>query len=112
TWARRLRPMSFLRACAELTRPGSRVDFGTALSRGSLRCFAPYLDKARNRRVLHFILSFQAEPCKEERKWNKAEGGEKPLLLHRSASFVAKACPRRLRPMPFLRESEAGETLE
>ncbi|KOF10701.1 hypothetical protein AC739_08560 [Planococcus glaciei] len=43
---------------------------------------------------------------------NEAEGGEKPLLLHRSASFVAKACPRRLRPMPFLRESEAVETLE
>ncbi|QDY45914.1 hypothetical protein FK545_12115 [Planococcus glaciei] len=43
---------------------------------------------------------------------NEAEGGEKPLLLHRCASFSAKACPRRLRPMPFLRESEAVETLE
>ena len=28
---------AFLRACAELTRTGARVDFGTSLSRGSRR---------------------------------------------------------------------------
>ncbi|KOF09856.1 hypothetical protein AC739_13125 [Planococcus glaciei] len=62
--------------------------------------------------MLDFPASLHVTSFKEAGKWNEAEGGEKPLLLHRCASFVAKACPRRLRPMPFLRESEAVETLE
>jgi hypothetical protein len=40
---------AFLRACTELTRPDGRVDFGTALSRGSLRCFAPSLGNKEER---------------------------------------------------------------
>ncbi|MCP2035046.1 hypothetical protein L1279_002033 [Planomicrobium sp. HSC-17F08] len=77
--------MSFLRACAELTRPGSRVDFGTSLSRGSLRCLLHIKKGQETYRVLDFPTSLHVTSCKEAGEWNEAEGGD----------FCGKAKPSR-----------------